>query len=161
MSTWIFNASPLILLGKIGRLDLLPALGISLQIPQSVSKEILDGPDSDPAKVWLQQLAKALVVPDVSSIPIDILAWDLGLGESAVISLALLTEDPVCVLDDRAARNCAQVYRLTITGTLGILLKAKAHGCIPKVTPELEKLLRVGSQLSPSVIEETISLAGE
>jgi predicted nucleic acid-binding protein len=160
VSTWIINSSPLILLGKIGRLELLPSLGASIKIPQAVSKEILGGPHSDPAKGWLEQQGKSFVIPDVP-IPIDILAWDLGPGESSVISIAQLCSTSVCVLDDRAARNCAQVYGLKITGTLGILLKAKALGFIPRLIPEIENLLRVGSALSPRVIQEAIALAGE
>lgn len=160
MSTWIINASPLILLGKIGRLELLPSLGASIKIPQAVSMEVLGGPHSDPAKGWLEQQGKALVIPDIAT-PIDILAWDLGPGESSVISIAQLCSASVCVLDDRAARNCAQVYGLKITGTLGILLKAKTLGFIPRLTPEIENLLRVGSLLSPKVIREALYLAGE
>jgi hypothetical protein len=41
---WIVNASPLILLGKINRLELLAALPPSFSIPHAVSLEILAGP---------------------------------------------------------------------------------------------------------------------
>jgi len=53
VNTWIVNASPLILLGKINRLDLLEQLCRSLVIPYPVSLEILAGPDLDPAKIWI------------------------------------------------------------------------------------------------------------
>lgn len=160
MSTWVINASPLILLGKIDRLGLLPILNPSIHIPNAVSKEILAGPDSDPAKKWLSEMGKQHVVPDVPT-PAAILAWDLGAGESAVISIALLSSDSVCVLDDLAARSCAMVYGLKITGTLGLLLKAKRRSLIPNISDEIEKLLSAGSMLSPSIISEATKLARE
>lgn len=50
MITWIVNASPLILLGKIGRLDLLEALAPTFIVPTAVASEILDGPDRIPQR---------------------------------------------------------------------------------------------------------------
>ena len=88
MTTWVFNASPLILLGKINRLDLIEKLCPSFLIPTAVSLEILAGPDYDAAKIWIQNPAiSARVVPD-QPIPTEINAWDLGAGETAVISFA-------------------------------------------------------------------------
>jgi hypothetical protein len=54
VTTWIVNASPLILLGKINRLELLAALAPSFVIPAAVLSEILAGPDLDPARTWVK-----------------------------------------------------------------------------------------------------------
>lgn len=161
MKSWIINASPLILLGKIKRLDLLPELTPSLLIPRSVSIEILDGPDGDPAKVWLQTLEViSRIVPDAPANP-EILAWDLGAGETSVISLSIERGGLVCILDDLAARNCAKVFSLPVIGTLGILLKAKKCGLISALRPEIENLIASGSLLSTQVIREALNLANE
>jgi predicted nucleic acid-binding protein len=134
---WIVNASPLILLGKINRLDLLSALAPGLAIPESVAREVRAGPDSDPAKLWLQHDADP-VVPD-SAITTDLLAWDLGAGETAVIALAPAKHEAICVLDDLAARKCAAVYGLQVIGTLGILLRpscrARFQNSVPNSIP--------------------------
>ena len=161
MRTWIVNASPLILLGKIQRLDLLEALAPEFLIPAPVFSEILAGPDLDPPRNWIQssQAARHLA-PDCPAPP-DILAWDLGAGETAVISLACAQKQSICVLDDLAARNCAAVYQLPVVGTLGILIKAKIEGLIPQLQPEIENLLSAGSMLAPEVIQEALILAGE
>ncbi|MCX6914696.1 MAG: hypothetical protein NT167_16875 [Verrucomicrobia bacterium] len=88
MTTWIVNASPLILLGKINRLELLAALAPSFVIPAAVRSEILAGPDLDPARTWVESAdGSAHVIPEVP-IPAEILAWDLGAGETAVLALA-------------------------------------------------------------------------
>ena len=161
MTTWIVNASPLILLGKINRLELLAALAPSFVIPAAVRSEILAGPDLDPARTWVESAdGSAHVIPEVP-IPAEILAWDLGAGETAVLALATSRASSVCVLDDLAARNCAAVFQIPVIGTLGILLKAKAGGFIPRLKPEIETLLSVGSLLSPSIIHQALTLAGE
>jgi predicted nucleic acid-binding protein len=90
-----------------------------------------------------------------------IVAWDLGAGETAVLALALTRTSSVCVLDDLAARNCAAVFQISVIGTLGILLKAKVGGFIPRLKPEIEILLTVGSLLSPSLIQQALTFAGE
>lgn len=161
MTTWIVNASPLILLGKINRLNFLEKLCPSFAIPAAVLLEISAGPERDPARQWIQTASiSARVVPN-QPIPFEINAWDLGAGETAVISLAVSLTAAICVLDDLAARNCAEVFQLPVIGTLGILLKAKVAGIIPRLQPEIDQLLAVGSMLSPSVIQRALTLAGE
>ena len=44
------NASPLITLAKVGRLDLLSGPGVQLVIPEAVAEEVLAGPEGDPAE---------------------------------------------------------------------------------------------------------------
>jgi predicted nucleic acid-binding protein len=48
---WVVNASPLILLAKVGRLDLLPTLANQLVVPASVMAEVQAGPAADPLAV--------------------------------------------------------------------------------------------------------------
>ncbi len=161
MTVWIVNASPLILLGKIGRINLLETLAPSLAIPDAVSSEILAGPDGDPAKGWMQSTLDPAWVKPAIPIPSEILAWDLGVGETAVLALGLAQAGSICILDDLAARNCAEVFQLPVMGTLGILLKAKQAGLIPRLQPEIDRLVSAGSLLSPSVIRKSLVLAGE
>ena len=161
MNTWVVNASPLILLGKINRLDLLEKLCPSFVIPYPVSLEILAGPDLDPAKIWMQNAHVCTRVVPNETIPEEIIAWDLGAGETAVLALASSQTGAICVLDDLAARNCAEVFHLPVIGTLGILLKAKLAGIVPRLQPEIDHLVSVGSMLAPSVIHKVLTLAGE
>ena len=48
MKGWIFNASPLILLGKIHQLHLIEVLSPNFRIPRPVVAEIGVGPSDDP-----------------------------------------------------------------------------------------------------------------
>lgn len=98
---------------------------------------------------------------EIQPSPEEIIAWDLGAGETSVIALASAMTSSICILDDLAARNCAEVFQLRVIGTLGILLKAKAAGLVPRLQPEIDRLLSVGSMLAPSVIHKALGLAGE
>ncbi len=80
MSCWIVDASPLILLGKINRIDLLEQLAPALLIPAEVRAEILAGPDRDPAKLWIQSESGANWGQSTIPIPTEVVAWDLGAG---------------------------------------------------------------------------------
>jgi predicted nucleic acid-binding protein len=161
VTAWIVNASPLILLGKINHLDLLENLCPSFGIPSAVLMEILAGPDHDAAKLWIQKPSISARVLHNQPTPEEVIAWDLGAGETAVISLALAIPSSICVLDDLAARNCAEVFQLPVIGTLGILLKAKVAGIIPRLQPEIDQLVSAGSMLSPAVIQKALALSGE
>ena len=52
------------------------------------------------------------------------------------------------LLDDYEAREFARTYGLSITGTVGILMKAKNEGKIASLEEELEKLRESGFWLS-------------
>jgi predicted nucleic acid-binding protein len=52
----------------------------------------------------------------------------VDVGEASAIALALELPDAYLILDDRRARKVAVTFGLQITGTLGILLKAKLTG---------------------------------
>ena len=62
---WVVNASPLILLAKVGHLALLPKLTAQLVVPASVLAEIQAGPASDPAQAWLRGEGARCVLPDL------------------------------------------------------------------------------------------------
>ena len=87
---WVLNASPLIVLARIGYEDLLPSLAAQVVVPRSVAEEIQAGPDQDPARKALA--AGRFTVVDTPPPPPEQLAWDLGRGETAVLSLAFLLE---------------------------------------------------------------------
>jgi len=82
---WVVNASPIISLTKIDRIHLLSQLCDEVVIPQGVVDEIQLGGYADSAVTWLQQAGQALIQP-APEIDSKIASWDLGLGESQVLS---------------------------------------------------------------------------
>lgn len=154
----IVNSSPLILLARIGRLDLLQAIGNQIQVPETVADEVRA--HSDQATLALKKISWLLTVPDVP-LPEAVSSWDLGAGESAVLAHAFAHPSTVAILDDYAARKCAEVLSLRVKGTLGIVLLSKTQGRIPLARPVVEELHRKGLYLSPAVIEAALKLVGE
>jgi predicted nucleic acid-binding protein len=87
--------------------------------------------------------------------------WDLGAGESAVISAATERPGAIAILDDLAARRCAQAHGISITGTLGLVLLARKQGLIPAVGSALEAILDAGLYVSEKTLADVRARAGE
>jgi len=157
---WVVNASPLILLGRIGRLDLLPRLSNQLMIPHAVMREVQEGQEQDPARVWVQGTGRQFLCPSVPADP-DVASWDLGPGETEVLSLCRAATEREAIIDDDAARRCAIALGVPVRGTLGVIVLAKHKGIIPAARPVVEELTANGLRAKPEVVQLAIRLAGE
>ena len=152
---WVVNASPLILLGKLQRLDLLTMLAPSLVVPEAVMREVAAGSDRDRASATSMAWARERIRPDIPVVA-SISHWDLGAGESQVISHCLATP-AVAVLDDGEARACAQAHDLSLIGTLGVILRARKQGLIPAARPLIDELVSAGSFLDRGLVERELT----
>lgn len=83
VNRWVVNASPIICMARVGLEDLLLELSDELIVPHKVVDEIEAGPISDPARKALA--SGKLPINNFPDRP-EILSWDLGLGETAVLS---------------------------------------------------------------------------
>jgi len=156
---WVVNASPLIVLAKIDRLNLINLLADDVLVPRAVVAEINAGPEDDPARSFLA--SSPFPVVDVPAHP-NILGWDLGSGETAVLSYAFVQPGWKVVIDDGAARRCARAMGIPMIGTLGVILKARQLGLIPAAAPLLRALRAHGFRLDERVIRSALkAIAGE
>jgi predicted nucleic acid-binding protein len=156
----VANASPLIILFKGGLADLLPELFSEIAVPNGVCEEIIAGGPADSAAKALPETAWIHRV-EIKAIAPEILIWNLGVGESEVLSLALADESYVAMIDDRAARNCAHTLGIQTLGTGGALVLAKRRGLIPSASIALQKLLNAGLWLSDEIVTLLRRQAGE
>ena len=148
----VINASPLILLGKINRLDLLNRLFSKVYIPSAVLQEV-QAIDKSQMELKLSDITfERLNV--TNKIAVRGLLGRLHQGEVEVMVGALEKGVLTVVLDESAARNKAKQLGLEATGTLGILLKAHKQGLIDDVLQEIDKLKQEGMYLSDSIIEK-------
>lgn len=90
------------------------------------------------------------------NVPISILNWDIGAGESQVLAYCLKYQGCKAILDDGQARAAAQSHRIQLLGTLGIIIRAKRSGLIAAAQPLIEQLVINGSYLSPSLIQAAL-----
>jgi predicted nucleic acid-binding protein len=146
----ISDTSCLILLKKIGQLQLLPTLYAQIFVTSLIVKEF--GSD----------LPAEIVVRDAQDLNlIKTLSLTVDEGEASAIALAFEIEDSILVLDDRKARKFASSLGLRLTGTLGILLKAKQLGVLPSVKQSLDELRKTDFRISQHIIDRMVKEAGE
>jgi predicted nucleic acid-binding protein len=85
----------------------------------------------------------------------------LDLGEASAIALALEKVDVLLILDDLKGRKEAERLGFRITGTLGVLFKAKKVGLINELKSYIEELKVVGFRLSPEIEEDILRKSNE
>lgn len=91
----------------------------------------------------------------------QLLEMQLDKGESSAIALALETRLSTIILDDYKARKIAERLGLALTGTIGLLVKAKLKGIIPTVKPLPEKIKQTNFRLSTELELQALRAAGE
>jgi predicted nucleic acid-binding protein len=156
----VVNASPLIYLAHSGLIDLLQAEASTVCVPRTVSEEIRHRGPGDPTVQILSHTSWLREVEPVSPAP-KVLTWRLGPGETSVLSWCLAHSGSAAIVDDLAARRCAEALGVAFIGTLGLVLKAKRKGHLPAARPIVEKLLAAGMYLSPKILDRALALVGE
>jgi predicted nucleic acid-binding protein len=146
----ISNSSCLIGLQAVGHLGILELLYSKVVIPPAVEIEcgIMPLPWLTVQVVQNQALVRSL-------------RTGFGAGESEAIALAVESAATRLILDDRKARQAAGQFNLSITGTVGVILRAKQEGIITAVRPILEDLVATGFWLSDGLLQQALQLAGE
>lgn len=124
------NTSPLIFFTKGGFLDLLQIVSQEMIVPAAVASEIQAYGETDVTAVALKN-TQWLVVQETPSVPTVIQNWDLGAGESAVLTWGYVNPGTEVIIDDLSARRCATALEIPVRGTLGLVLTAKQQGVIP------------------------------
>jgi predicted nucleic acid-binding protein len=155
----VINASPLITLFRSGQADLLPRLFTRIVVPEAVWQEVTVDEREDLAARELGQQSWP-IREHVPSSP-RVAAWNLGDGETAVLSHALAHPPVRAVIDDMDARRCAQTLGIPMLGTGGLLVLAKRRGLLASVSEGIAKLRQSGLWLSDDIARILQDQAGE
>lgn len=157
----VCNSTPLIHLAKIGKLHLLEEIFHEILIPPSVYREcVIEGNGRDDA----QNIQNALWIRTIQIKDIDLkkaINVTLDDGESEAITLALQEKADLILLDDYDAREFARVYELNITGTIGVLIKAKHMSSIQSLEVVLKNLRDTGFWLNDDLYYKVLQETGE
>lgn len=156
----VSDASPLILLSRAGYLEFLELLNPPVQVPAAVAREIRQKGESDVTVQTLKRDSR-LVIVNAPPLPPEISRRDLGAGESAVLAVAQAHPGVLALLDDLAARRCAQALEIPVLGTAGLVLGAKRRGLISEARVIFERLQAHGMYLSPRTLERLLGRVGE
>ncbi len=155
------NTSPLIaLVAAWGDLTRLEALYQEVWVPVEVCQEILQGGTSGFAIAEFEQatwLRKPKTPLDISPFLLN----SLDLGEAAVIQLALDRHIATACIDEAVGRRLARLSGLKLTGSVGILLKAKQQDPSLSIRVAIENMLKQNIRLSQTVINFALTQSGE
>jgi predicted nucleic acid-binding protein len=146
----IADASCLIILSKIGELELLHLLYDRIYITSEVEREFGEAlPD------WI-------IIETVEDKEYQkFLEAKLDVGEASAIALARSQANSLIVLDDLKARKIAKEIGIVYTGTLGIISKAKEEGHCEQIKPIIQKILQTNFRISKQVVNALLSRHGE
>jgi predicted nucleic acid-binding protein len=154
----VINASPVIFLAKIKLINFLPEIVDKVVIPQAVIHEIEK--HIDDASKWIKRNRINYSV-NAENVAKEIQSWDLGKGETEVITYALKNKDFTVGLDDKAARNCAQSFQIKTIGTIGLIILAKRKKIIENAEPYLYNLKETGYRIDERLFEKALKLANQ
>lgn len=146
----ISDTSILIIFDKIDELNLLQDVyGTLLTTPEVVEEFGKSLPDWIEIKSASDKKYQVFLETQVDS------------GEASAIALATDYENVLLLLDDLKARKLANKLNFKISGTLGVIHRAKQMQLIVKVRPLINKLLATDFRIADNVVEEFLKLNNE
>jgi predicted nucleic acid-binding protein len=155
----VINTGPVLaLIAGTGSLRILQALYAAVLVPEDVAEEIL----GSRKQFGCREFADAEFLERVSCPRRTQTPWDsLDRGEAGVIQVALDHRIPLVVIDEAAGRRVAKLYGLRVTGSVGVLLRAKERGLIGSVRQAIDRMQEHGVWLGALLISEALRMAGE
>jgi len=161
----IINASPLIIFGKLNRLDILKKLYKNIRISDEVYQEVV-------IKGIEKNLKDALIIKEsINNHEIDIIKlnkefspiaqkieviYDIDKGEAETIALALQLKEKEVIIDEASAREAVKSINIQPIGSLRVLLLAYKSKFISKaeIKEILNEMENSKYRLSPKVLIE-------
>ncbi|MBK6998455.1 MAG: DUF3368 domain-containing protein [Rhodoferax sp.] len=156
----VTNTTPLIaLVAATGSLEILRSLYTRVVVPLEVAAEIrAGGKQSFGVDVFKE--ASWLDIQDREVVLQPFLRHSLDLGEASVIQTAMNLGLPLVCIDETVGRRIARLCALDVTGTVGVLVKARRLG-FPLSMPEaLQRMRHRGIWLSDKVIAFALAQGG-
>ena len=157
----VVNSTPIISLCHIGKLGLLKELYGEVLIPEAVYREISAKHNSIAKAALDTSLDWIRVCKIQNEIARIIFKSQLHDGEVEVMILGKEEDAALLIIDDKNAKNYAKYLKFNVTGTLGVLLKAKRKGLVDCIKPLLDKMVSKGIYLDAEIRTYCLKEAGE
>ena len=149
----VSNTTPLIAItAATGSLDVLKFLYSRVVVPLEVADEVRAGGklsfgvDAFNGSQWLDvQASRVALQPFLQN--------SLDRGEASVIQTALNLGLPLVCIDETAGRRVARLCGLSLTGSVGVLIKAKRLGYDLSIPDALQRMRDQGIWLSAQVVQ--------
>jgi len=157
MNKIVINTGPIIALGRMGISQIIAKLPYEFVSPLKVKAEIETGlriGHEIELPKWIDFLK---LDPPVSRTALA----NLDLGEAAVVELALQKDIKIVCIDETKGRKAAINSGLKISGSLGLLAKAKSLNLIEKVHDYIAIAQTGGIYYDETLIEKFLNSVGE
>lgn len=151
----IGDSSALVALSVMDRLDLLESIFGKIYVPQAVYDEVTISYKSQRLK--LKKFLKEKIV----TVDLTITQMGLGQGELEAIALYKHLNSDFLLIDDRRAKKFAQLNRVNVIGSLGVMILAKKQGFVESIRDDLEKLVGSDVFISENLINRVLISVGE
>lgn len=161
MHNVVVNTTPLIALSYLRRLDLLKTLYGEIVIPDAVYRELSVKEDSVCKRFVDESLDWICIKKIKNEMARAMYKTQLHEGEVEVMILAQEINADVVVIDDANAKKHAKYLGLPVTGTLGVLIKAKREGYLSEIKPLLQQLVENNIYISDKIIDLCLKQVGE
>lgn len=157
----VSNATPLIYLAKVGKLELLKIFG-EIYIPEEVKVEVVDRGKAlgKQDSYVIEKAVKEGWIKVLKTEPVEI-PIKLHPGEVSVLSLAKKLGVKEVLVDEKPSRFAAKLINLKPRGTVFVLLKALKEGLIDldEFIDTLSELVKQGFRLKEEIVVEAIKEA--
>jgi predicted nucleic acid-binding protein len=153
----VIDTGPIVALSRAGVTGAVASMPVEFLSPMEIRKELDRGPPAGREPVDLGWIR--FVVRTASLNPLAV--SNLDEGEAAVIQLALDEQVSTVCIDERKGRRAALAVGLKVTGTLGILGRAKSLGLVSSVRPHVEKMVAGGDWFDPMLLARFYAAIGE
>ena len=157
----VINTGPILaLIAATGDLSLLPKLYSRVIVPREVCDEVLAnggtmfGATEFASADGLDRRTEPVVIG-------SLLSQLLDRGEASVVQLAISEGIETVCIDEHLGRRVARLNGLRVTGSLGILIRAKREGHALCLSDAVSRMREAGVFLSDRVIEAALREAGE
>ncbi|MCP4698093.1 MAG: DUF3368 domain-containing protein [Gammaproteobacteria bacterium] len=151
------NTTPFIALSATGLLELLPKLFGEVYAVDAVVAECAHG-----GKIPVPDLTALEWVRIVKSEPCDsLILLELDKGEKHTLDMARRMAADWVIIDEKLGRNLGEYLGLNITGTLGVLLKAKQQGLIASFSDYARQMQIQGIRYNTGLLRRLAEQTGE
>lgn len=153
----IADTSPLISLLVIDQLNLLDQLFEEYYLPKAVWDELNSHNELTDYADQLSLLS--LRVKEINTVYVPMPGIDVGETEAIILCKELQAD--VLLVDDKKAREVAELLGINCTGTLAVLLRAHGKGLINELRPLFMTLIRENRYYSKILLNQLLEKVGE
>lgn len=151
------NTTPFIALSSVKQLHLLPTLFGTIHVVDTVVEECAEG-----GPIAVPDLCHLEWIHIVPSRPChSLLLLELDRGEKHTLDMAQYQQADRVIIDEKLGRNLAEYLGLRVTGTLGILLKAKQLGLIDSFLGVAQAMRQRGIRYNTALLHRLAKKVGE